>query len=326
MFAVCLAALVHAQVVGADLTGLEFSRTTVDVGEVRCGAPLGHRFLFINRGKAPVEIVDVKPACGCMTPKLSKKVLQPGEDGQIVLEVNTLSQASGPQDWWVKLTYQAAGQVEETTLHVTGRLITEISVDPASMVIYADQTIDQVMTVTDTRSQPLTIKGVSATSAYLETQVGTAVRNKDGQWAIPIQLRFNGAVADGRHQDTISICTSDPAYPELRVPVTVVKETQSKVTAAPEFVSMRGSADQAVLTKIIVLRNSGDVPVDVEKIAAEDPAVHCTWAQGPDNDATIKLTIDRRQMRGDHLLDTLRIQLRKPSEQVVTVPVEVIGH
>jgi hypothetical protein len=296
----------------------------VDVGEVRCGSPLAHRFLFVNRGQDSVEITDVKAACGCMTPTLDKKVLRAGEEGSLLLEVNTLSQASGPEDWWVRLAYHSEGQVHEITLRLVGRLITEIGVEPASMVIHADKEIQHVLIVTDTRPQPLAVKGVSATSPSLHTSVGMPLKNEDGLWTIPIQLRFDGQVPDGQHQDTICIVTGDPAYPELRVPVTIVKETASQVTIAPDSVEIHAQAGQPLPSKIVMLRTSGTVPIDVANLTADHPAIHCTYAPGPENNATLKVTIDRQRIQGD-LFATLQIHLRSPSTETLVLPVKVIS-
>jgi len=321
-FIVSACAIAMLAIVLPARAGLEFAHTTVNVGEVRCGAPLAHRFLFVNRGKTDVEIVDMKTTCGCLTPTLSKKVLKPGEEASCLLEVNTLTQAAGPQDWWVKLQYRAEEQLEEVTLSITGRLVEEIRVEPPSLAIYADQAVQQVVTVLDTRAESLSLKAVSATSPSLRATIGKATKNDKGEWAIPITLDFTGDVPDGCHQETLSLITSDPSYPELHVPVTLVKQAQNQVTLSPNFVTIRAAAGRPLPSRIVMIRTNSEEAVEVEKISSDDPAVHCTWAAGPEKNATLKLTVDRQQIKGDHLSANMKIELRRPKVQTLTLPLE----
>jgi hypothetical protein len=310
---------------GRACAGLEFAHTTVSVGEVRCGAPLAHRFLFVNRGTTDVEIVDMKTACGCLTPTLSKKSLKPGEEASLLLEVNTLTQAAGPQDWWIKLLYRADERVEEVTLSITGKLVEEIRVEPPTLAIYADQAIEHALTVVDTRAQSLSVKAVSASSPNLRASIGTSAKNEKGEWTIPIQLSFNGTTLDGQHQETINIVTDDPSYPELHVRVLLIKEEHNKITVSPTLVSIRALEGRPLPSRILAIRTSGDEPVEVEGVTTDDPAIQCTWAPGPDNNATLKVTVDRQRFKGDHLFGKVQIKLRRPTMQTLTVPVECLS-
>lgn len=53
-------------------------------------------FHFSNDGAEAIEILDLKPSCGCISGKIEKKVYQPGESG--ALEVTfSLAKREGPQ-------------------------------------------------------------------------------------------------------------------------------------------------------------------------------------------------------------------------------------
>ena len=47
--------------------GLEGDPPLFDAGTVHAGAALAHRFILANRGPETVEIVEVRPSCGCVT-------------------------------------------------------------------------------------------------------------------------------------------------------------------------------------------------------------------------------------------------------------------
>src|SRR5262245_45588036 len=80
---------------------LRFSQPTVNAGVVRSGTPFRHGFVFVNDGREPAEILEARASCGCLSPKLDKRSLQPGEEGSLSVEINTLSQPAGSHTWTV---------------------------------------------------------------------------------------------------------------------------------------------------------------------------------------------------------------------------------
>src|SRR5437588_2843981 len=74
---------------------LHFPETAADAGQVYTGKELAHTFAFVNRGPEAVEVVEARASCGCLTPRLEKRVYQPGERGELRLEVNTFTQPAG---------------------------------------------------------------------------------------------------------------------------------------------------------------------------------------------------------------------------------------
>ena len=60
-----------------------------DFGEIKeMGGKVSHKFVFTNNSKKSIQILTVKPSCGCTTPDWSKKEIKPGKDGFIVAEYN----------------------------------------------------------------------------------------------------------------------------------------------------------------------------------------------------------------------------------------------
>lgn len=54
-----------------------------DFGKIPQGQPATHSFKITNTGDAPLVIKDVRPSCGCTTPKWPKKPIAPGESAEI---------------------------------------------------------------------------------------------------------------------------------------------------------------------------------------------------------------------------------------------------
>ncbi len=294
----------------------------VDVGEVRCGAVLTHKFSFTNRGADAVEVLNVHTTCGCLKPQLSSHTLQPGQEGWLILEVNTLSQASGPHSWPVRITYRDRNGEHDMTLGLSGRIITEISVQPAALTLFTDTSLEHAITLTDLRSRPLAVTTVSTSSPHLRTQVEP--RSQDGQGHCLWKIRVSVAAEcpQGCHEELIQIGTDDSAYPELHVPVTIVKQPRPRLTAAPSVVTFSVVKDQPTPSRIVVVRDRADEPVAIERIVPEYPALQCRWAQGPGNACTVKLTLDPDRLTGDRWESAVHIHLLKPTAETLTVPVE----
>lgn len=55
-------------------------------GSVKPGTPLKHDFVLKNTGDANLEIKSVAPGCGCTSSNFDK-VIEPGKEGKITLEI-----------------------------------------------------------------------------------------------------------------------------------------------------------------------------------------------------------------------------------------------
>jgi uncharacterized protein DUF1573 len=63
-------------------------------GTIKAGTPLNHTFKVKNDGKAPLEITNVSPSCGCTTTNYDK-VIAPGQTGGITLAIDKTESYSG---------------------------------------------------------------------------------------------------------------------------------------------------------------------------------------------------------------------------------------
>src|SRR5262245_11514518 len=92
---VLVAGLLAFVTAGAARAQLVCPRPTHATGEVRGGATLAHTFTLVNQGSEVIDITEVKPGCGCLRPVPDRVRFAPGEQGQLKLEVNTLTQPAG---------------------------------------------------------------------------------------------------------------------------------------------------------------------------------------------------------------------------------------
>ncbi|HZT82311.1 MAG TPA: DUF1573 domain-containing protein [Gemmataceae bacterium] len=301
--------------------GLMFSQPRANVGPVRTGTQLSHEFAFTNPGPDEVEVVELRASCGCMKPRLEPKNYPPGSQGKVRVEINTLTVAPGPHAWRVEVFYRSGGKLYDVPLLLTGFLITEVTVQPGSLTLFADGGVAHALFVTDLRDKPLAVKEVRATSPKLRPRVAEAYRDPLGHLVRKISLEVAPDFPEGKHEETLDILTDDPDYRDLRVPVTVFKRSKQQVTAVPPAVSVTAPAGQPVPSRIIRLRDNDNQPVVVEGVTSDHPAVSCQWAGGPGNSATLRVTVDRARVPGGTLRANVRVQTAAPARETITIPV-----
>jgi hypothetical protein len=301
---------------------LDFPQPQVNVGEVRCGVPLTHRFVFTNQGPHVVQITETKASCGCLAPRLERQSLKPGEEGAVVLEVKTLTQGSGPHTWRVDVRYRDGEQLREVPLLISGRIVTEVLVQPPELTLSADRAIRHEITVTDLRAQPLSVVEVRTSSPHLKACVGELVRNEAGRSVRKIGLEVADDFPEGRHAEVVTIVTDDPVYRDFQVAVTVIKRSRQRLEAVPNAVTLLAPAGQPVPARVVLIRDRDEQKVEVDRIVADDPALVCSRAAGPNNLVTVKISADRSRIQGNSLTSAIHIYLSKPVPETVTVPVK----
>ncbi|NBY02906.1 MAG: hypothetical protein EBQ87_13130, partial [Planctomycetes bacterium] len=75
--------------------------------------------------------------------------------------------------------------------------------------------------------------------------------------------------------------------------------------------------------KMVRINKAGTEPVRVEKVECSHPAFKCTWAQGPGDDATIRLLLDEKKLQQGETIAELRVHLKGNQTQSVLIPVNI---
>lgn len=302
---------------------LHVMQATVSAGEVRAGTILTHPFTFTNQGNETIEVLGTRSSCGCLTVLLEERVYKPGESGRLLLQVNTLGERPGDNSWSVRVVYRKGNQIQEATLQMSAQVVKEVVVQPASLTVHTDSVVGHPIVVTDLRAKPLTVTQVQTSSARLKARAGEQTRDDAGHVIRTIYLEIAVDCPEGKHDDVVNIYTNDASYPLLCVPVTIVKRARQRISATPREVTMTIPASQPIPSRIVLLRDKDNQPVVIDRIEADDPAVQCTWAQGPSNAATVKVRFEVPRANADGLRSALRVHVKQPVAEVLTIPVVV---
>jgi hypothetical protein len=72
-----------------SLPKIYFPEIQYDFGVVKEGAIVTHTFKIVNKGKARLDISDIKTSCGCTAALVSNKQIAPGKNGTIKVDLDT---------------------------------------------------------------------------------------------------------------------------------------------------------------------------------------------------------------------------------------------
>jgi hypothetical protein len=295
-------------------------------GDVKAGPPLAHAFELAHRGPAgTLTITTVEAGCGCLRRHLDNPVLQPGQSARLTLEVNTLTQPDGPNRWQAVVGYRldlpapAPPQTGELVLTVTATLSREVTLSPPQVGFSCTGAASQVLTLTDRRPKPLTVTRAVGSAPHLTAEVGPPATSQDGARTQAVTVRLAADAPPGHRDEVVVLQTDDPAYPEFRVPVRVLKREAGGVVASPGEVAVRFAPGQAEVSALVQLRSADGRPVGVAAAESDHPAVTVKWSPGVGPVAAVRVTV--AAAAGPTGACRVRVRLAEPAGQEVVIPV-----
>lgn len=65
-----------------------------DIGGISPGATVQHEFVLKNQGLADLELIEVRPSCGCTVASFDK-IIPPGAEGKVLMKVRVYHEWAG---------------------------------------------------------------------------------------------------------------------------------------------------------------------------------------------------------------------------------------
>ncbi|MCR9198590.1 MAG: DUF1573 domain-containing protein [Planctomycetaceae bacterium] len=227
---------------------------------------LESEFRFRNESDVPVEITSVERSCGCMSPSVLPRVVEPGGIGSIRVPIATVNQSPGPHEYTLNVHYND-GKERETTLLIKA-VFPEKMVTVTPPALYLSQKSDRsfplpMLEVRDFRDEPLTVLELSSTAGFIDVRLAKntlstvqQVSHESGQAATTIlEGEVAGSIPPGRHHAMITASTDDEDFPTVCIPM-IVRGPEYPVGQAPvvnpeQFRLHASLHPQAVRTKRI---------------------------------------------------------------------------
>ena len=165
----------------ADAPKIEFQSTTYDFGKIKQGEVSRHDYYFTNTGNATLEILAVKPGCGCTTAGTWDKTVEPGKTGSIPLQFNSTGfGGSVSKSATVTCNDPARSNV---VLVLSGTVWRPVDITPAMAMFQIDSDSQtnqtKVIKIVSNLEEPLTITEVTSANKSFTTEVKTVKEGKE---------------------------------------------------------------------------------------------------------------------------------------------------
>lgn len=294
---------------------------TADLGAAKSGPMLRHEFELKHTGASgTLAITGVTSACGCSRWDANPKVLQPGERAKLSVVINTLTQPEGPATWKSSVKYTLDATAHELELSVAAKIVREVTVDPPVLALSTsgDTARTHLLKVTDRRAAGgLTISKAQCTNAKVTLDIKPPTATGSGT-AQEIAVTLPADLPAGSHDDIITLTTTDPACPELKIPLKIAKRAAGGVSIAPEAPTVRFAKGQADASVLVQLR-AGGKPVSITNVEFKQDGVTVKFSEGSGTAATVRIAVNLAKAGALGQAD-LTIHLAEPAG-VVVIPV-----
>ena len=128
-------------------------------------------------------------------------------------------------------------------------------------------------------------------------------------------------MAAGTHEGRLDLYTTDPKYGHLQAPFVLVKKSADQISYSPREVEISGPAGRPLPSRVIVLRTSSSVKMEIDSITADDPAITARWAANAEGVIAVRVQIDHARLLQGSFDKAIHIHLTRPQSQTITVPV-----
>lgn len=324
-----LICLLSAAVASPQMGPLQCAEPVANKGDLKSGPALAHTFELTNRGTGTLTITKVEASCGCLRQSLTSGVLLSGEAAKLTIEVNTLTQPAGQNRWQATVNYKveapnSPAQPGEMLLQITATLTREIVLDPPQLAFSTTSGASQNLTLKDTRVKPLKVIKASTSSPFLTAEPGPRIDAPNGEHNQTIAITLLEQAPVGHRDETVILLTDDPDYPELRVPVRVLKRASASVIATPETVSVRFGADQAEISSLVRLSSTDGKPFGIATAESDHPAVTLKWSKETGTVGAVRVIIGESSANQSGSCK-VRVKLNDPMQPEIVVSVNWIG-
>jgi hypothetical protein len=205
----------YAQTKSAENSGpkIQFAQPIFDFGKVQSGEVVKHSFVFTNTGAATLEILDVKPGCGCTTAGTWDKSIAPGKTGSIPLQLNSTG-FGGKVAKSATVTCNDPAQ-SNVVLQITGTVWKAIDITPTMAVfnVPADAPTNETKSIriVSNLEEPVTLSEPVWTNQSIRAELKTVRPGKEFELLVTAIPPFNAPFIS----TPIKIKTSAKEMPEI---------------------------------------------------------------------------------------------------------------
>ncbi len=297
---------------------IQFDSTSYDFGKVKSGEVVKHAFIFTNTGASTLEILDVRPGCGCTTAGTWDKKVEPGRTGSIPLQFNS----TGFGGMLAKSATVTCNDPRQTNLflQLRGTVWKPVDVTPAMAIfnISADVQTNEtkVLRITNNMEAPVTLSELKSGNPAFQAELKTLKEGKEFELHVTAVPPFTNNTVFS----SITLKTSSPEVPVLNV--TVYAVLQPPFTTIPATVMLPPGPYTNPFTTSVTIRRNGTNAWILSDPQADAPGVQAQLKETqPGQVYTLSATFPTDFALAPGMKAELSLRSTNPKFPVIKVPV-----
>lgn len=239
-----------------------FSETSHSFGTVAKAAKAEHTFSFKNESDQPIEIMGVTASCTCTKPEVPQKLIQPGEEGQIVAKYQTKS-FSGQRGATLNVSLKKGNSYGTAILRVDGYIRQDVVLHPESVelprVLAGEGGTSKVKIMYAGRSD-WKITDVKCAQENMQFKVTELVR-QSGRVEYELEAAIPSGHSLGLVQDIITVYTNDKNLTSF--PVALSANIVQPIRFA-EVLELKVSEGSTAIEKLLMASSNDFQIIDFE--------------------------------------------------------------
>jgi len=302
-----------------EVPKIEFDQPMFEFGRVPSGKDVLHDYWFTNTGTGPLEILAIKPSCGCTTMGEFDRVVQPGRKGRIPIKVAT-THASGPIAKTITVQTNVPPPGNLSTLSIRGELWQAVMVSPASLyfgriVLGQDTNSTHVRTAVITTSHDAVarITNLKSSNPCFKPEVTEVEPGKKYTLVVTAVPPFK----IGNNFGDIELSTGVAELPTLKLQASLLVSPELEVM--PDRLLVPSAASSSTKRPIMV-RNNGLTLMQLSNAVCTHPDVNVELREtqaGRSWQIMVDVPAGYRQSRPGG--DTITISTDRPGTGTITV-------
>lgn len=295
-----------------------------DLGEVSRGETTTHDFIIKNEGDAPLEITEVRPACGCTVAEYDE-IIPPGGTGKVHAELDTSGVSGAASKAITVFTNDPANPRLQLTLRI--RTVEHILFNPGFARFvkghgHPPGVVRQIFFSPD--FPELAIEKLESPYPFLDVEYRKATEEErwgdveGNQYVVTLTLDYDEAPV-GPLADHILVTTNHPKQPETQLPVSGFVRPLMAVT--PSVASFGPVLIAEPMTVRFLVKNYGADPVKITSVEQDLPAAETSFeALEEGRTYSVELVLKPEMPKGP-FSSQVEIHTDNPKEPVIKVPV-----
>jgi len=231
-----------------------FKERSHDFGTVARSAKTEHRFYFENPFSTPIHVRSVRTSCGCTTPSIVTKEVQPGEVGCILAVFNTATH-SGARGATITVTFDKPS-FAEVQLNVKGYIRSDVVFKPGEIAFgkVPEGTSKQLSVHMEYAGKSTwQVTRASCDLPFVKIGIRESLR-QGGRIHYELDIDLDQNAPAGPIQSEITLHTNDLNIKSLSLGFTA--DVEATLSIQPNLLSLGAIGDQEQIKKLVRLKGA----------------------------------------------------------------------